>query len=535
MNRMRQGLLIAAIVLPLAVSACAPAPSNTRIQLPQQYRLPQASLVTTFERRSGRIALIDESGNLLIMDQTGGGVVKITRDATINASTALTSSQTSGPTRSKVSTVYRWPVFSPDATKIAFVEVMAESSGATRIVEYGADAVLIQRGDSSVTIQQTEDGTSSQRLPNTTSRLSQPSRVIIERDPTGNLVSNAIYTAHTDGKSPLQEVYASQQYAVGYLDWSPDNSQIAFLAQTGDAEAALQLASAGDQPGKPRRVATGVNAAWNWHPDGKTLIAKVNDSMTDNSADLALLDTQSDKTLSTIIKKADIPFDSPAFSPDGNAMIVTANEDSRQYLALADRQGNIQRNLVPINGLVSFSWSPTSARVAYIAQQDVTNDPISALPASTGGALHLLDVNSGVDTVVSQMSVLAFFWSPDGESLATFSSIRTAEMSRDFAGMDLTSTNPNSVMILQTIDINTKAFRQLFYFEPTNEFRLALNHFDRFSRSINIWSPDSRSLVFPMIYSNATSSYDLIVETEATGSIEPRVISQGTMAVWSPK
>jgi len=532
---MRYGLLFATIVLPLAVGACAPAPSNVRIELPQQYRMPQASLVTTFERRSGRIALIDDSGNLVVMDQTGGGVVKITRDATEKATSAPTSGQTTSATRSKVATGYHWPVWSPDASQIAFVELVAERVSATRIIETGVDAVTVQRGPNSTTIQQSEDGTASQRSPNTTSVLHQPSRVIIESDPTGNILSNAIYIAHIDGKSPLQEVYASEQYAVGYLDWSPDNSQIAFLAQTGDTEVSLHLARAGNDPGKPRKVATGVNATWNWHPDGKTLVAKVEGSMTDNTADLSLLDAQSDATVSTIIKKTDIPIGSPAFSSDGNAMLVTTRKDGQEYLALADRQGNILRNLVAINGQVSFSWSPAAAKVAYIVKQDSGSAPVAGAPASSGGALHLLDVNSGEDRVLSQMPVLAFFWSPDGERLATFSPVRLSDMSKDFAGVDLTSNQPSGVMTLQTIDVNTRTFRQLFYLEPTTEFRRLLNQFDRFNRSLNIWSPDSRSLVFSIYNSDLTNNPNLIVETEATGSIQPRFIAQGTVAVWSPR
>ena len=168
-------------------------------------------------------------------------------------------------------------------------------------------------------------------------------------------------------------------------------------------------------------------------------------------------------------------------------------------------------------------------------QQQTSNAADSSLASAPGGALHLLDINTGLDTALSQMPMLAFFWSPDGDRMATFSAIPVSDMSKDFAGMDLTSAQPSSVLILQTIDVGTKAFRQLFYLEPTREFRLALDHFDRFSRSITIWSPDSRSLVFPVIFSNTTASYNLILETEATGSIEPRVISQGTMAVWSPR
>ena len=60
----------------------------------------------------------------------------------------------------------------------------------------------------------------------------------------------------------------------------------------------------------------------------------------------------------------------------------------------------------------------------------------------------------------------------------------------------------------------------------------AKRRFDRFNRAINLWSPDSKRIVFPISYYNGAN---LIVESEATGSLYPRSLGPGTMAVWSPK
>lgn len=526
MRNTRRGLLFAAVVLPLALSACAGTSNRPRIELPQQFRLPQANLVTLFERRSGRIAVIDETGNLVIMDQTGGAAVKITRDAVVDASTVPTGSVSNGLTNT-----YHWPVWSPDASHIAFVEVMAQQPAASRIIELGAEAVMVQHGPGSLTIEQTSDGRTIQvPVTDTASIIQQPSRVIIEQGGgAGTIVSSAIYTARIDGKSPLQEVYESNQWAIGYLNWSPDNAQLAFLGQTGDQEASLELVNAAN--GKPRILASGVSATWSWHPDGKTLVAKVETSLTGSTADLGLWDAQKDQSIATIARQADLSFGAPAFSPDGNAILLTATSGGQDYLALADNRGNIKRNLVPVNGMVQFSWSPVDAKVAYIVQQAAG----SASSSQNGGALHLLDVNSGQDKLLSQMPVSAFFWSPDGQRLATFSPLQVNQMSKDFPGIDLTDRQPASILMLQTIDTATGAYRQLFYLEPSTDFARLLSQFDRFSRAMNIWSPDSRSLVFSVTFDNGQGSTDYVVETEATGSVEPRVISQGSLAVWSPR
>jgi Tol biopolymer transport system component len=529
MYKKRKVWLMTSIVLPLMLSACAGAQGPTRVELPQQYRLPQASLVTTFEKRSGRIALIDENGDLVVMDQTGGGAVKITKDAASGSSTAQTTS--SG---AQIGMSYRWPVWSPDASQIAFVELTAAQPAASRIIEIGADAIMLQHGDNSVITLQNEQGQVSERPTDPTTVIRQPGRVIIERDTTPTVLASSVFVARSDGKTPLREMYASDKGAIAYLDWSPDNSQLAFLAQTGSQETTLTLVN--KDAGKPRNLVSGVSAAWQWNPDGNTMITKVDANMTDNTADLSLLDTHADKTVTTLVQKANLPFGAPAFSPDGNTILYTVKSDGKDYLALADRQGKPLRTLNQIDGAVGFTWSPVGAKVAYVVQNPA-NTNSNASMTQTAGSLHLLDVNSGEDKVLSQLPVAGFFWSPDGKYVAAFSPVHASDISKSFPGMDLTGNQPNSVLMLQTIDVTTRAFRQLFYFEPTNDFSRMLSEFDRFSHGVNIWSPDSHNLVFPVIYTNSTTSQtsNLIVETESSGSIEPRVISQGTMAVWSPK
>jgi hypothetical protein len=53
------------------------------VELPQEFRLPQNEIVKIFERRVGRIAVMNQDGNILVMDQTGENVVQITRDANL--------------------------------------------------------------------------------------------------------------------------------------------------------------------------------------------------------------------------------------------------------------------------------------------------------------------------------------------------------------------------------------------------------------------------------------------------------------------
>lgn len=517
----RKWMMVVA-VLPALLGACAGAPAATQVELPQQFRIPQANLVTMFERRSGRIAVIDARGNLVIMDQTGGAVTPITRDADV------ISPDDQSATRSQTVTRYNYPVWSPDASRIAFVEITTERTVTSRVIEYGLDAVTVQRGSRSMTVEESDFGRQTRSLPNTTSTERQPSRVTIEVESGGDLIVSSLHVANTDGKTPLNELTSARDRLIGYADWSSEGAQLALLGQRRDGMTEISTISAAG--GKVNVLAVGAEAAWAWHPGGKALVAKVDRNAVDYSADLSVLDTQSNQVAAAVVKNGALPFLAPAFSPDGNSVLLTTQSAGQQYLAQADREGKVQQLLAQADGVLSFSWAPDGSQVAFIAR--LPDDDPSALP---GGTLHVVDVATREDRVLSRVPVIAFFWSPDSERLAVVNPVRPADISADFPGVNLASSNASVVYMLQNLHVRSGDTRQLFYFEPTDDFRAMLSQFDRFSRSATIWAPDSKHLVLPVVTYNQQGRINLILETESSGSIQPRVISQGTLAVWSPR
>ncbi len=517
---------IAIAVSAVTLSACANTPTangDPRIELPQKYRLSQESLLSTFERRSGKIAVIQTDGNLSIVDQTGKGKVQLTRDAVTR------------PRQGKPSLFYQLPVWSPDSTQIAFVETSAERPVVSTVLETNPEQVTIERGPNSNSVEVGGDRTQIQgqlqqqrQIPQTTVEKN-PRRVLIERS-SGNsgLLSSAIYVAAVDGKKPLNELLMLSKEAINYLDWSPDGSQLAFSSERADQAqrtdtSTVSLNIVSTAGGKARQVLNGAAAVWHWNSDGKTLLAKIDAAGRAGLSALSLLDTQTNAT-SALASRARLSFQSPQFSPDGNKMLITTEPNNgRSDLLVANRDGKAERRLTSFSGRVSFTWSPDGNKVAYMVRES---------PTAIGGVLHMFDLYSGEDKVLSQLPVAAFFWSPDSVRVLTFSPTRPQDMSADFPGIDLTNDTPQSVFTLATIDVTTRNARQLFYIEPTEPFANVLTQFDRFNRAINLWSPDSKRIVFPITYYNGMN---LIVESEATGSIYPRSLGPGTMAVWSPK
>lgn len=499
----------------IGLTACnVPTPQKPRVELPQEYRLQQNDILQMLEPRIGRIAITAEDGNVMVMDQTGGSVVPITRDGNRQ------------PEANQDALIYSLPVWSPDAKQLALVELTAKITQMTSTVEINPEAVIIQRGPNSAVLEQTEEGQMVRPAEDGSQRIErQPQTVIIQRGQNGGeLVSSAIYVASADGKRPLREVFQSNSHDVPYMDWSPDSSHLAFLTQSvEDQSVSVNLVSPTDGA-KPLKLSEGTSAWWSWNPDGRTLLTKVGK---DNADTLNLIDT--DTAQSTDIQSNNaLAFMSPHFSPDGGYMLLTQEVGNKHKLVLANRDGSPVKTLTEFEGRISFAWSPAGARIAYVVQPDDEEQ-------GSGGPLHVLDVNTGHDRVISDKSVVAFFWSPDGQRLASFNLASPADMDDSFKGFNFVPDLPVRPMMLETVDPSTGNARGLFMFAPTNAFQRLVAEFDRYSRAVNIWAPDSRKLVFTLTYGDQSGTRDYVLETEASGSINPRVLGNGSLAFWSPK
>ena len=520
----------AGILLPmLLLSACDSGNSNTssnpvRVELPQAYRLQPNAFATMLEPRDGRIAIMQENGNVVVMDQTGGNIVPITRDAQTDDPNIP---NTASSAKSNVLTSYNLPVWSPDGKNLALVEITAKRPVMSTTIELSPESVTIQRGPGSAVVERTAQGQQIQRVPPGNVVEHRPDMVVIQRGRnTGELVSSVLYVTQADGKQPLRELYLSHDQEIPYLDWSPDGKQISFLTRNvQDEQYALNLVDSSGA-GKPNTLLTGTSLFWHWHPNGEFVLTKAGSAQSTGGDQLALLDPKTNATTPIGPEAAPMPFLAPSFSSDGKYMALTEQTTDAFQLVLADGQGNPIKTLTSFTGTISFAWAATGSKLAYVVKQS------SELP---GGALRVIDAASGEDKVLTQLPVQAFFWSPDGTHIATFVSADVNDIDPNFAGYTIVPPNASNVMLLQTIDVSTKNTRQLFYFEPTQAFRRLTNEFDRYSRAVTIWSPDSHKLVFTLSYGNSTNSQDYVLESESSGSLSFRVLANGALAFWSPK
>ncbi|MBK8833953.1 MAG: hypothetical protein IPO29_03570 [Anaerolineae bacterium] len=517
------------------LAACAPQPSSTqtRVELPQQLRLGQNALATTLERRSGRIAVIDASGNVLVMDQTGGDIRRLTVDANVRASGQAEDEsaprQRSGPNVVR----YQLPVWSPDASRLAISQVTLQPSTALAYVAQGIDSVTLRPGaDGDVMAVDAAGRQTDANLPTAGVTITRPGTVYVlpsTAESESRVAASALYIAAIDGKTPLREVAAARGAAHPYYDWSPDGAQLAVLTQatSGTVPSTLALVSADGASG--RMIYRGLDAYWDWNHDGSAIFNHGLETRTTGDEVLGVISARSGG-VTPAGGKEDYPFFAPHYSPDGRFALLGTRVNNKPWLSLADAMGQPVKPLVALEGLAAFAWSPLGGQVAY------TTRALSSEQGLQLGALHLLDVVSGEDRVLSRRPTVAFFWSPDGSRLAVFSPA-TAASAESFAGVVAVTENTTAPYALYSLDPRTGAGRALLLFEPTPQFDQVLRRFDRYSRGLTIWSPDSLRLVVPILLNEGSQgSTGFVLEMEATGSVNPRVISAGgVMAVWSPR
>jgi Tol biopolymer transport system component/DNA-binding winged helix-turn-helix (wHTH) protein len=159
----------------------------------------------------------------------------------------------------------------------------------------------------------------------------------------------ALWTSKIDGSDRIRLTDPSVMEA-GLPRWSPDGSQIAFMARTQNTDWRAQLAVANGQ--SLRELVPGATAGFDpgWSPDGKSIVLAVND-LGGTSNRISILDLQTGKVVP--IPGGENLF-SPRWSPDGR-YIAAITTDS-QALTLFDRTNQQWTELARM-GIGFPSWS----------------------------------------------------------------------------------------------------------------------------------------------------------------------------------
>jgi TolB protein len=157
------------------------------------------------------------------------------------------------------------------------------------------------------------------------------------------------------------------------------------------------------------------------------------------------------------------------------------------------------------------------------------------------GPLRLIDARTGAVRTLVEGFVVAFFWSPDGRTIAALRlarpgdqtagvipAITAAERARTVAAA---TPSPGAEVRLSFIDVGTGVVRSDRVVQPAATLAgQILPYFDQYALSHRFWSPDSASIVLPLVDDTGRTKI-MVVPADGTDS---RSLVAGESAFWSP-
>jgi Tol biopolymer transport system component len=316
----------------------------------------------------------------------------------------------------------------------------------------------------------------------------------------------------------VNQIYRSESEHPFYLYWSPDNTNVSLLTTSVSGQSLILQNIPAD--GSERTIIdTGSPYYWSWAPDGSTMIVHTGSEASTTPPHLAFLSVDAE-VIEDGLDTTPASFQSPAWSPDGSHILLTrVNDSEEKEIILTDGSGKFEKTIGTFEVNTAFAWSPDSTRIAYISGKQQMN-------AGALGELHVVDIET-LEEIVKEENVYAFFWSPNGEKLAYYIPLVTNQ-----AADGSQSETQRLLLQLNMLDVATGESRELYTYQPTEQFANILPYFDQYHHSITIWSPDNNNLVLSFLTNEGNPG---IAIAAASGQLEPRILAEGYLAVWSWK
>lgn len=308
-----------------------------------------------------------------------------------------------------------------------------------------------------------------------------------------------------------------------YLYWAPDGSEVSFLTNHADG-LALHLATVESTP-QSRAVAFGQPFYWDWDPGGEEIL--IHSGLSGEEARLAFLNREVGDVGGNIADPG--LFQAPGISYDGHFWAYAqSGTEGRSHLTIqgVDGESFLQEQE---RGVFAMSWSPAEDVLAYIGSSN-------RQPAFYG-PLQLVSAESGDRRILVSDTVIAFFWSPDGRSIAF---LKSADLNEDSVQVNSKTRIKESLskpamqehrlrLELWVIDISERDPRWLASFEPSLIFLSQfLPYFDQYALSHRLWSPGSDALIVPMQEGDRTRLY--VVPVDGSEAVP---VASGDIGFWS--
>jgi len=335
----------------------------------------------------------------------------------------------------------------------------------------------------------------------------------------------SVYTAAPDG-TELVEIFTSHEQIPFYLYWSPSGEYLNLLA-TVVATSNTLLQAVPVRGGEVRTLDAGQPYYWVWSPDSRRMLIHAGGDAPGQSAERLAFLNLDDEVVEEGLALQPARFQAPAWSPDGNSLLVAAEtKEGKKALLLTDQWGTAEKELATFDGAIAFGWSPDGKRIAYITGEDRQPGVL--------GKLTVLDLEKpAAAKSIGDEPIVAFFWSPDSRKIAYF--VPSVISPTPQPEQSDQSEQPGQVTVLLSLhvmDVRSGKARKLGTFQPTGQFLSLLPYFDQYQHSATIWSPDSRNLVLSAYASDGKPGIWVMA---ASGTLAMRYLADGLLAFWSWK
>ena len=335
-------------------------------------------------------------------------------------------------------------------------------------------------------------------------------------------------------------IYRSADSPPFYLYWSPDGGRVSFLTNA-SSSISLRIAPA-DASAPATVVRTGAPLYWAWEGPGRLLVHSGA-----GGPDAFFGEIDPDGTAPEPAATADGDFRAPAVSSDarfrGYSSPATATPE-QVVVEFADRT---IRHAVGVYGTSALDFGPVGTELAFISPSAA--GPALGLPV---GPLRLIDASSGAVRTLLPDSVVAFFWSPDGATIAAFQLVSPgSDQVARAGGIVLASTTgahgrpaiaaattaaaapppPGTALRLVFVAAGSGSIVSQKTIRVSDDFtQQVLPFFDQYALSHRLWSPDGAAVVVPVVSDDGA----VHLTTVRADGTDTRVVTDGAMAFWRP-
>ena len=312
-------------------------------------------------------------------------------------------------------------------------------------------------------------------------------------------------------------IYVGEGNVFNYASWSPQNCdaesdcRVLSILMNSASDGLFVEAIQDQVEGNPNTtLGRGGPFYYSWSPDGQQMIWQRNNTRLD------IYEMANADTTEQLVQRPGV-FQAPHWSPvDERILFGKLNMETRMTDLITVSDGEETTLVADLEGILYFAWSPDGEKVAYVD----ANGPLVVVDALTGDVIS--------ETVVG--GVGSFFWSPDGAKVAYITLAAPPDSATAQAGMRVSYRQQPTQIAWSVLDVQSGDVTRYGGFTPTRDMVYMFTYFDQFSRSHQIWSPDSRYIVYSEVLDDTPTIN--ILDTQLNSTV-PVFIAEGTLGIWS--